>query len=191
MEGGVKKMLPASIEFHDELPPVVFPVLPWFHCIIPIVAPGINQSYMPAYASRDDINKRLTLVHTPVAKLFLEEAAAHFANYSNIKNFDQNIFNAISNPPKQAPKTPLEITIHFFYPTLWKRDIDGPEKIVIDALFSHFKHMAPSGQEQNWNDNRITALHVYKELSLADQPRIEIEVRCVPIVSHFHPFISK
>ena len=62
-------------------------------------------------------------------------------------------------------KTPLAMTIDFYFPTLWKKDIDGGEKAVIDAVFSYI----------GLNDNLIVDKHTRKLVDRAN-PRCEISV---------------
>lgn len=62
-------------------------------------------------------------------------------------------------------KTPLAMTIDFYFPTLWKKDIDGGEKAVIDAVFNYIA----------LNDNLIVDKHTRKLVDRAN-PRCEISV---------------
>jgi Holliday junction resolvase RusA-like endonuclease len=76
-------------------------------------------------------------------------------------------------------KIPLSATINFYYPTLWKRDIDGGEKATIDAVFSYI----------GLNDNLIVEKWTRKLVD-RDNPRCEITVAIseMPIVT---PTIGK
>ena len=148
------------------------PLFPFYHVELPLVAPGINQSYMPGV----DGNGKATIVHTEVAENFLEKALWYLRDQSCIRCFDARVFNAISLAKE---KVPMEVTIRLHLRTLWQKDIDGPDKIIIDALFKHFKFLAEPGQEKNWNDNRIVRLIVEKDVSISGAASIEIEVRCV------------
>ncbi len=56
----------------------------------------------------------------------------------------------------------LTLTIHFYFPTLLRRDIDGGLKIAQDALC----------EAMSLNDNRIMEIHLYKTLD-RDNPRLE------------------
>ncbi|MYA28923.1 MAG: RusA family crossover junction endodeoxyribonuclease [Nitrospira sp. SB0666_bin_27] len=56
----------------------------------------------------------------------------------------------------------MTLTIHFYFPTLLRRDIDGGLKIAQDALC----------EAMNLNDNRIMEIHLYKTLD-RDNPRLE------------------
>lgn len=56
----------------------------------------------------------------------------------------------------------LALTIHFYFPTLLRRDIDGGLKIAQDALC----------EAMSLNDNRIMEIHLYKTLD-RDNPRLE------------------
>lgn len=161
---------PSSIEFQMASQP--FQIQPFFHVELPLSAPGINQSYMPAI----DENGRMTMVHTPTAKQFLLQAVWYFRDQAGLKKFDRRVFEAISEAKE---KVPFDVTIRLHLKSLWKSDIDGPDKIIVDALFQHFQFLADYGKLANWNDNRITCLHVYKDIASSGVPSIEIEVRCV------------
>lgn len=143
---------------------------PFYRVVLPILPPGINQSYQPAITHTGE----MTLVHTDKAKIFLEEAAWQFRNQDNILLFDTNVFHTISY---SRQKIALDVTITIYFKSLWQRDIDGPDKIILDALFNHLKFLADYGTQKQWNDNRVTALHVYKAIDKR-KPRVEIEVRC-------------
>ncbi len=56
----------------------------------------------------------------------------------------------------------LALTIHFYFPTLLRRDLDGGLKIAQDALC----------EAMNLNDNRIMEIHLYKTLD-RENPRLE------------------
>ena len=56
----------------------------------------------------------------------------------------------------------LTLTIHFYFPTLLRRDLDGGLKIAQDALC----------EAMSLNDNRIMEIHLYKTLD-RDNPRLE------------------
>ena len=63
---------------------------------------------------------------------------------------------------RKAQEHCLALTIHFYFPTLLRRDIDGGLKIAQDALC----------EAMNLNDNRIMEIHLYKTLD-RDNPRLE------------------
>ncbi len=63
---------------------------------------------------------------------------------------------------RQAQECALTLTIHFYFPTLLRRDLDGGLKITQDALC----------EAMNINDNRIMEIHLYKTLD-PDHPRLE------------------
>ncbi len=164
-------MQSSSVEFQD-IPYQQTSILkPFFHVVLPIAAPGVNQSYMPAL----DSEGHMTLVHTPAAKQFLKDTGWLLRDQSNILAFDTTLFDAIS---ASREKVPLDVTFKFHMKSFWARDIDGPVKITLDALFAHFTSLAPYDQTSNWNDNRPTVLHIYKDVLPSKTVSIEIEVRC-------------
>ncbi len=163
-------MQSSSVEFQD-IPYRQTSILkPFFHVVLPIAAPGINQSYMPALN-----DGHMTFVHTPAAKQFLKDTGWLFRDRANILAFDTTLFDAIST---SREKVPLDVTMKFHLKSLWQSDIDGRVKITMDALFAHFTSIAPDGLLSNWNDRRPTALHVYKDVLPSKTVSIEIEVRC-------------
>lgn len=56
----------------------------------------------------------------------------------------------------------LALTVHFYFATLLRRDLDGGLKIAQDALC----------EAMNLNDNRILEIHLYKSCD-RDNPRLE------------------
>ncbi len=62
----------------------------------------------------------------------------------------------------EAPERALTLTIHCYFPTLLRRDLDGGIKITQDAIC----------EAMNLNDNRIMEIHLYKTLD-HDKPRLE------------------
>ena len=63
---------------------------------------------------------------------------------------------------QKAQEHCLALTIHFYFPTLLRRDLDGGLKIAQDALC----------EAMGLNDNRIMEIHLYKSLD-RDNPRLE------------------
>ncbi len=63
---------------------------------------------------------------------------------------------------RAAQEHSLTLTIHFYFPTLLRRDLDGGLKIAQDALC----------EAMSLNDNRVMEIHLYKALD-RDNPRLE------------------
>ena len=63
---------------------------------------------------------------------------------------------------REAQERALTLTIHFYFPTLLRRDLDGGIKITQDALC----------EAMDINDNRIMEIHLYKTLD-PNNPRLE------------------
>jgi len=143
----------------------------FFIASIPIIPPGINQSYAPA---RNVKTGSMMLVHTPVAKRFLRDVSMLLADSTHAKLIDPSLFNAISYASK---KVPLSMMLSIYYPTLWQHDIDGCEKIVTDGLFTHFKKIAVQGDEKSWNDNRIVE-KTTRKFADKNRPRFELSIAC-------------
>jgi len=122
---------------------LVFAILP--------LPPGINASYKTG---------RGNFYGSPELKGFKEEA-----HYALLQQKDKVDWVAIEAIQKRKGKTPLAASIDFYYPTLWRRDIDGGEKAVIDAIFGYV----------GLNDNLIVDKHTRKMVDRGN-PRCEISV---------------
>lgn len=60
---------------------------------------------------------------------------------------------------------PMSIQIHFYYSTLWRKDIDGGIKATQDAIFKYLE----------LNDNRVTDMRVKKRrIRPGEEPRVEV-----------------
>lgn len=78
---------------------------------------------------------------------------------------------------QKAQEHCLALTIHFFFPTLLRRDLDGGLKIAQDALC----------EAMGLNDNRVMEIHLYKALD-RNNPRLE----CIlSLASPLNPGIRK
>ena len=155
--------------FETDIPHKPLTIKPFFHVDIPLETVGMNASYAPAKLP----SGKLTMILTPQADDFKNKMGWLLRDQNNIRFFDRAMFTAISNSNR---KVPFEVEITFHLKTLWKRDEDGPIKIVQDCLFDHFRSLAP--KPQNWNDNRVLALHVYKDITSSAHVSIEIKVSC-------------
>jgi Holliday junction resolvase RusA-like endonuclease len=126
--------------------------------------PGINNSYkiVKILNSEDGVSS-MRLGATPELEEFKESAGWEL---KVAPVCDWLVIEAIKLNKKS--KTPLAVRLKFYFPTLWKRDIDGGEKHVIDAAFRHL----------GLNDTLVLDLHVTKEADRED-PRCEIEICCL------------
>lgn len=115
--------------------------------ILPL-PPGINASYKSGKGR---------FYGSPELAYFKAEAYAVLRQQAIVD------WMAISVIQKSKKKTPLTISINFYFPTLWKRDIDGGEKAVIDAAFDYI----------GLNDNLIVDKHTRKFVD-RENPRCEI-----------------
>ncbi|MFM8551722.1 MAG: RusA family crossover junction endodeoxyribonuclease [Nitrospiraceae bacterium] len=64
---------------------------------------------------------------------------------------------------------PLALSIHFYFVSPLRRDVDGGLKIAQDALC----------EALGLNDNRIVEIHLYKEQD-STNPRIDVSLRALP-----------
>lgn len=113
--------------------------------------PGINASYKTG---------RGKFYGSPELARFKDEA-----HYALVQQTDRIDWVVIQDIQERHGKTPLTAVIDFYYPTLWRRDIDGGEKAVIDAVFKHI----------GLNDNLIVEKYTRKFVD-RDRPRCEISV---------------
>jgi Holliday junction resolvase RusA-like endonuclease len=135
------------------------PSLPIFQATLPL-PPGLNASYkIVNFKTQDDRWIRRPGA-TPELEAFKYEA--HLKLNMQRGEQDWNIINALGAQKKHIP---LAISIDFYYPTMWKHDIDSGEKAVIDAIFTHI----------GLNDNLITDKHTRKRAD-RDNPRCEIAI---------------
>lgn len=131
--------------------------LPILQVTLPL-PPGINASYKTVNFKTHDGRIVRRPGATPELEAFKQEA--HFKLCQQKSMFDWGTIYALQ---KSKDKTPLAITIDFYYRTQWKRDIDGGEKAVIDAVFDCI----------GINDNLIIDKHTRK---LVDRDRQRCEV---------------
>ncbi len=80
---------------------------------------------------------------------------------------DWSVIDAIKSS-KNRFKVPLAVSMHVYFSTEWKRDLDGVFKFAIDAAFN----------KMGLNDNLVVSIEAEKLVDASD-PRVEIEVRCV------------
>ena len=125
--------------------------LTFLHATLPL-PPGINASYKSG---------RGTFYGSAQLHAFKQEA--HFMLFMQKDWFD---WMTISDIQKSKNKIPLSISIDFYYATLWRRDIDGGEKAVIDALFDCI----------GLNDNLIVEKYTRKLVD-RERPRCAVSMR--------------
>ena len=110
------------------------------------IPPSINSQYAT-------VNGRRVLSSTgrryksTIAQILLS-ALAQSPNRSTFLNAAQSHY--------------LSLTIHFYFPTLLRRDLDGGLKIAQDALC----------EAMGINDNRVVEIHLYKALD-RESPRLD------------------
>nr|BBH90111.1 hypothetical protein KTC_48620 [Thermosporothrix sp. COM3]BBH90176.1 hypothetical protein KTC_49270 [Thermosporothrix sp. COM3]BBH90241.1 hypothetical protein KTC_49920 [Thermosporothrix sp. COM3] len=116
--------------------------------------PSINRSYQVVSGTR-------RLASSPKAKQFKEEAAWMLQANAQVN------WEAVRVIRENKQKTPLQMTLKFYLPSLWMRDIDGGIKISQDAVFNFL----------GLNDNLVVDLRAAKAVD-KERPRTEIEVSC-------------
>lgn len=139
------------------------PLLPFFVARMPL-PPGVNASYkiVKLFNSENGISS-MRLGPTPELEEFKESSGWEL---KVAPTCDWLVVEAIKTSKKV--KVPLAVKVRFYFPTLWRCDVDGGEKHAIDAAFRHL----------GLNDNLILDLHVTKDADRED-PRCEIEICCL------------
>jgi crossover junction endodeoxyribonuclease RusA len=117
------------------------------------IPPGINASYKIARHGRSH-----RLCATPELELFKQLAILALID-QQYKKIDRGQLGLID---QSKEKIPLALEIDFYYPTLWRHDVDSGVKAVQDILLKHL----------GLNDNRIVDLHVRK-FADRENPRVE------------------
>lgn len=149
----VTQITPLETSISLVLPPAHL-CKPFFIARLPL-PPGINHSYQ-IVRTRDGSR----LASTPAQEAFKQEAALRL----NQAEHDISLVNAIRASKR---KVPLAVEMRFYFLSMWKRDVDGGVKAVLDAVFKHLE----------LNDTLVVDLNITKQES--DDPRVEVEVRCL------------
>ena len=123
--------------------------------------PGINKSYQTV---RVPCKGRMVyrLGPTPELVQFKKDAALTLKQAWG--NWD--IIHSLQQLKRQ--KSPLKVSLEFYYPTLWKSDVDGGIKSAMDAAFGYM----------DLNDNLVTRMSVEKFADRED-PHCAIEVSLI------------
>lgn len=149
---------------------VQWPLTPFYKLVFPYLPPGINHSY--------DIRKiktklgkwAHTLMDSDESKEFKSNVAEYLDLNQGIEIADWEWIRKISDLSAGKNKVPLYADIYVYFPTLWKRDIDGCEKHIIDAACKFLK----SGG-CNINDNTIVDKRIRK-YAWSENPHCEISL---------------
>ncbi|GCE17573.1 RusA family crossover junction endodeoxyribonuclease [Dictyobacter kobayashii] len=135
---------------------------PFFRGRLPL-PPGVNQSYQVVRAAGRK-GARGRIGPSAALEMFKAEAALVLAD-GDATHQDWSLINAIRGSKRHVS---LVVHVAFFFPTLWKRDVDGGIKAVVDAAFARME----------LNDNLVVRLTAEKFVD-ADDPRCEVTVSCV------------
>jgi Holliday junction resolvase RusA-like endonuclease len=133
---------------------------PFFSGRLPI-PPGINQTYRIVY-----IGRHPRLADTPKAAAFKEDAALCLSQQRDLVRWD--VVANIRTSAEIKIYIPVSVSIAYHFPTMWKRDVDGGDKAVIDAIFKHLQ----------LNDNLVVDLHATKQANRQD-PHVYVEISIV------------
>jgi len=140
--------------------PLLSTTSPFFRGMMPL-PPSVNGSYKPrGYKQANQSG----IAGTPELSQFKRDAALLLSQAEH----DWVIINKLRENNAKRAMTPLAVVLRFFFPTEWKRDLDGPMKAAIDAAFARLEL-----------DDRLVVSIQAEKLVDALNPRCEIEVRCV------------
>ncbi len=148
----------------SSIPTTPIPTTPPFFSGVMPLPPSINASYKPR-AGRDDHES--AIAGTKELTQFKADAALMLSNQDTTK-IDWTMLNALREANAKKCQSPLAVSLRFYFPTEWKRDLDGPIKAAIDAAFARLEL-----------DDRLVVDIQAKKLVDPVEPRTEIEVRCV------------
>lgn len=149
---------------------VAWPVDPFYKIVVPFLPPGINHSYKIIKIKTKLGKWAHTLADSDESKEFKTNVAAYLGVYQGIVIADWGWIKIISELSAGKYKVPLVADIKFYFPTLWKRDLDGCEKHVIDSTGKFLKL-----EGFNINDNTIVEKRTRKFVD-ASNPRCEISL---------------
>ena len=133
------------------IPPAL--IRPFLSGTLPL-PPGVNRSYKPG-------SGRHPIVGTPALRQFKADAALLLSQSYH----DWPQIEALRTSRR---KTPLRMDIIFYFESLWRSDIDGKVKAVMDAVFCHLE----------LNDVLVVEMPVFKKADPRN-PRVEFEVCCL------------
>lgn len=125
------------------------------------VPPGINQSYKIVTIKLKSGKRYNRLGDTPQATAF-KRAAAQQLKDTTTTLVDWQVVETIKEAKHKRKHVPLIMTITFFFETMWRRDVDGGEKHIQDAICKHL----------GINDNLVIRLVVEKQAD-RNNPRVE------------------
>lgn len=142
-----------------------------FQCSAPIFSgrmplpPGVNGSYKNVHVRRRDGREYDRLGGTEALKQFKKDAEHELL----LARCDLPVIEAIRASYEHKEYVPLVVTIRFFFAEMWRKDIDGPIKAVMDAAFDFMEI----------KDVLVVRLRdITKDVDRAD-PHAEIDIACV------------
>jgi Holliday junction resolvase RusA-like endonuclease len=135
-------------------------IKPFFSCSLSL-PPGVNQSYKIVSIRSHRVSYN---------RLGATEALESFKQLAHFELSQQAIvdWQQIEAIKSSRLKVPLSFSLKFYFPALWRRDVDSGVKAVQDVIFTHL----------GLNDDLVTELHVSKDAD-KERPHVEAELRCV------------
>ncbi len=140
-----------------------------------IMLPSSFQCSAPFFSGRtpvpSGVNHQYQIITLPNGRHRLADSKEYTQYKEDAANalteayLDREVIKAIASSREHVP---LYVLVRFFYRTLWKQDLDGGIKAVVDAAFKCM----------GLNDNLNIRLLATKEIDRAD-PHVEIDICCV------------
>jgi len=163
--GNMNAKIADHIELNNkplEIIPMPAKLLPFFSGKMPL-PPSVDNAYKII-----TIRTKNGPVNTFGATSALEQFKIGAAWMLTQAYADWSVIDAIRENKVRSKKVPLAVYMQVYFSTEWKRDLDGVFKFAIDAAFT----------KMQLNDNLIVSIEAEKLVD-ANDPRVEIEVRCV------------
>ncbi len=137
---------------------------PFYSARMPL-PPSVNGAYTNAHIEPAEAEAYNRIVGSKRLNQFKKDAAKELL----AARCDRAVIEAIYSAFEQKKYVPLAVSVRFFFREMWKRDIDGGLKYVIDAAF----------EAMALDDVLVVKIRdIDKEVNRAD-PHTEIDVCCL------------
>lgn len=145
--------------------PNVYPYsLPFFTGRMPL-PPSVNSAYQVGSIRRRSGRSHNRITSTDALKQFKEDASNELLSAS----CDVEVVKAIWAAYLRKEYAPLVVSVRFYFPELWERDVDGGIKYVIDAAFDAMA----------LNDRLVVWIRDIMKVANPADPHAEIDVCCL------------
>lgn len=162
--------MPTKAKSKSPLQGAAWPQEPFCKIVVPFLPPGINHSYDIRKMKTKTGKWAHTLMDSDEARAFKESVAEYLNINQGIVIADWDWIKIISEYSAGIHKVPLVADVKFYFLTLWKRDLDGGEKHIVDSVGKFLKLGGVP-----INDNTIVDKRTRK-FADASNPRCEISL---------------